>query len=407
MPPESGRVLITDGILRAALAVCRALGSRGVEVSCADQTRLNPTFFSRYCSRRLTFPGPREDPDGFVETLTGFLAREPHELFIPLDPGSIEVVVANRERFEEVVPVALADSASFSTFWDKGLTHRLAERIGIPVPRTVAPSTPEGAVEESRSLRFPVVVKPRSSFAARGLRRARDERELDRVYRAVHRLFPKPLVQEEIPHGPKFGVGCLFDRESRPVATFAQEEVRGYPVQDGVRSGAISSLQRSVWRPDLVDLAVQLLDAARWYGIAEVEFMVDPRDGTPLLMEVNARFWASVRLAALCGVNFPWLLYRVARGETVEPVRSYDAGVLCRALLPYDLLHFLQSPSRWSMRPSFFGRYHGYYASRRDPGPALGFALSAARIVLGQGASAGDPETWERHALAPSTGSAA
>jgi len=56
-------------------------------------------------------------------------------------------------------------------------------------------------------------------------------------------------------------------------------------------------------------------------------------DGTPYLIEVNARFWGSLQLAVDAGVDFPWMLYRLAAGESVPPVDSYRIGIRNRWLL--------------------------------------------------------------------------
>jgi predicted ATP-grasp superfamily ATP-dependent carboligase len=85
-----------------------------------------------------------------------------------------------------------------------------------------------------------------------------------------------------------------------------------------------------------------------------VEFKIDSRDGTAKLLEVNPRFWGSLALAINTGVNFPYLLTLLALGLDFTAVHTYRLGHLCRWLLPGDILHFLQNPNRWRLKPSFF-----------------------------------------------------
>jgi predicted ATP-grasp superfamily ATP-dependent carboligase len=116
--------------------------------------------------------------------------------------------------------------------------------------------------------------------------------------------------------------------------------------------------------------------------------MIDPRDGTPKLLEVNPRFWGSVQLAIQSGVDFPYMLYEWSCGRRVQPVHNYQVGQMCRQLLPYDLMHFLANPDRFSMQPSFFGAHYGHNIfSASDPGPVLGFLLSCSRYLF-------DPDKW-------------
>ena len=66
--------------------------------------------------------------------------------------------------------------------------------------------------------------------------------------------------------------------------------------------------------------------------MAEVEFKVDSRDLTPKLMEINPRFWGSMNVAIESGVDFPYMLYLLAKGEHVDPVFTYRSGVKFRGL---------------------------------------------------------------------------
>jgi predicted ATP-grasp superfamily ATP-dependent carboligase len=165
------------------------------------------------------------------------------------------------------------------------------------------------------------------------------------------------LVQEFIPgHGA--GVFCLYDRD-HAVAWFAHRRIREKPP-----SGGVSVLCESVpVDPVLKDYAERLLRAAEYRGVAMVEFRITP-DGKPYLMEVNARFWGSLQLAIDCGVDFPWLYYRMLMGEKVEPVTDYQVGRRLRWFLG-DLDHLL--------------------IRLRDPAETLGDKVSAVGRFLGTG----------------------
>jgi predicted ATP-grasp superfamily ATP-dependent carboligase len=120
-----------------------------------------------------------------------------------------------------------------------------------------------------------------------------------------------------------------------PVAWFAHRRLREKPP-----AGGVSVLCESVpVDPVMRGYAEGLLSAAGWFGPAMVEFRVDP-DGKPWLMEVNGRFWGSLQLAIDCGVDFPWLLYQLCRGDQVAAPEHYEVGRRLRWLLG-DLDHLL------------------------------------------------------------------
>ena len=64
---------------------------------------------------------------------------------------------------------------------------------------------------------------------------------------------------------------------------------------------------------------LRFLQAINYYGLAEVEYKLDPRDGKFKLLDVNVRTWGFHSLGAAAGVDFSYLLYADQVGEPVTP----------------------------------------------------------------------------------------
>ena len=222
------------------------------------------------------------------------------------------------------------------------------------------------------SIPTPAVIKPRISSGSFGIVYVRKREDFLSCYQSVHERYPFPLIQEWIPDGGgTFGMAALFDEASNIKAAFVHEKLRMYPVQGGP-----STLREGVEHPQIMKLGLSLFKSLNWVGVGMVEFKVDPRDGIPKLMELNPRFWGSLQLAIVSGVDFPYLMLRMAREESFEPVLHYTVGKRCRWLLLGDILHFLSNPHRFHLHPSFFDfsdpntSYDIF--SRDDPLPLLG-----------------------------------
>ena len=84
-----------------------------------------------------------------------------------------------------------------------------------------------------------------------------------------------------------------------------------------------------------------------------VEFKVDPRDNKPKLMEINPRFWGSLSLPILAGVDFPHLLYKLVTNRKVEKVNSYKLGIRSR-WLGGDFLNLIHSKNKFKSMIEFF-----------------------------------------------------
>src|SRR5919197_644583 len=377
--PETA--FVTDALLRKSVVVCQSLGRHGVSVSAGSTTRLSPTFFSRYCRGSMLYPSPSTQPDAFVETLLDYLRRNPHDVLIPTDDASLAACSRHRADFERVTRLPIPEAAHLAYGLDKARVMQLAERLSIPHPKTALPTGGDEVAELAGRLGSPLVVKPRSSSGGRGIAYVGPGDDATKAWTRVHGQHPFPMLQERIPSGPKFDVCVLMDERGHAVASFVQKELRHFPLRDG-----LSTMQESVWRPDLVERAVSLLRAMGWFGLAEVEFMQDPISGETLLLEVNPRFWASIQLAIACGVDFPYLLYRLATGQPIKESHAYTVGRRCRWLVPGDLLHFLVNPDRMQLDPPFFDFsadgmiYDGFYPE--DKRATLGVLLSTAHYLF-------------------------
>jgi predicted ATP-grasp superfamily ATP-dependent carboligase len=324
----SGRILVTDGEQRAALAVVRSLGRAGFTPLVAETRRPSLAGVSRFAAARFGVPDPLETPDRFAQAVSE-LSRDLHvDLVLPVTDASVLAVLGIRDRLGRAV-VPFPSLAAFQRISDKQAVHLEASRLGLGVPAQCTVSDPASAAAlDVGSLAFPLVVKPARSTAETGGRRiklgvsyAGDGRALrDRLAALPVEAFPVLLQQRIV--GPGVGIfGLLWD--DRLVASFAHRRLREKPPAGGV-SVYCESIAAD---PALVERSRALLERFGWRGVAMVEYKLDAATGVPYVMEVNGRFWGSLALAVDAGVDFPRLLVELALGRAPAPVRTYRVGV--------------------------------------------------------------------------------
>lgn len=381
-----GAVFVTDAQMRSSLAVIRSLGKQGLDVTAGEETRCATGVFSRYCRRGLVYPSPKKAEERFIGYLLDTLRSGEIDVLFPVADACLKPIVDHEEEISRYTRIALPPRDIFMAGYDKGTTLRIAMENGIPCPRTFFPESPDDAAGIAEKIDYPAVVKPRVSSGRRGVRVCRDSQDLVQAYAASASEFGPVVIQEFIPYGGELGVYTLLNAQSEPRAVTVQRRIRSYPI-----SGGASTLRETIKDErsrEAVGIALRLLKAMRWSGVAMVEFRVDARDGSLKLMEVNPRFWGSLNLSILSGVDFPYLLYRMVMDGDIEPVLDYQEGVLCRWLLPGDILWYLSAPKTWENLKEFL-RFDtpDDILSLHDPGPTLGFALATARYAL-------DPDMW-------------
>jgi predicted ATP-grasp superfamily ATP-dependent carboligase len=351
-------VLILDGNENQAVACVRSLGQARHTVRVGSSANWSKAGMSRWCSSSFRYPDPAESSK-FIRSIVEEVQKHPGSLILPMTERTTLPISAHREELiaAESSLILPPHSVVLRTF-DKLQTTELARSLGIAVPQTVLLQGGESSDGIALQLRFPIVLKPRSSFedTQQGRVRAtgrplyaRDAHELEIAWQAVRSRASSALVQEFVP-GEGTGYFALMHHGSMR-AEFAHLRIR-----DVHPSGSGSSLRVSV-RPDpaLRASGLKLLESIGWHGVAMVEFRRRP-DGTLVFMEVNGRFWNSLALPIYSGVDFPALLARMAEEGDIAPVQSYREGVRCRWLLG-DFRHLV---AVWRGAPSGFpGRYPG------------------------------------------------
>jgi predicted ATP-grasp superfamily ATP-dependent carboligase len=86
--------------------------------------------------------------------------------------------------------------------------------------------------------------------------------------------------------------------------------------------GRAATYVETIEHPEIEELSERFLRAINYYGLVEVEFKQDPRDGRFKLLDVNARTWGFHSISGPAGVDFPYLLYADQRGIQVERNRA-------------------------------------------------------------------------------------
>lgn len=332
------KVLILDANQRSALAATRSLGKRGVYVTTADETPRTLAGSSKYCQDRMTYPSPHRDPERFLATLRTEISQRQIGVVFPMTDVTVSLLVSHSDSLGSVqIPCPSLDSYEIAS--DKWSTYNLAVRLGIPTPVTHDLSSEKNLSIALEDLSYPVVLKPSRSprqydphWTNMSVRYASSAEELRAIVRTLEIAPDQPVLAQQYVTGEGRGVFALYDR-GKPLCFFSHRRVRERPP-----SGGVSVLSESVpVDPYLRDLTQRILDTLSWHGVAMAEFRVSS-DGTPYLLEINARFWGSLQLAIDAGIDFPWLLYQLATGEAINSTPNYAIGVRSRWLLG-DLDH--------------------------------------------------------------------
>jgi D-aspartate ligase len=306
---EPGAVVIGGDY--QGLGIVRSLGRRGISVVVVDDER-SIARHSRYTAAALRVPDLR-DEEQTVETLVRLCREQELEGWVvyPTREETVAALARHRDELKRCfrIPTPRWDVTKWA--WDKRNTYRRAAELGIPAPRTWYASHLDEvrAIDGEPPFAIKPAIKERFIYATKCKAWRADSRaELVARFRDAAALVgtSEVIVQELIPgSGRRQLAYCAFFKDGRAHSSMVVRRLRQHPPE----FGRASTFVETVDLPELEKLSERFLRSIDYYGLVELEYKHDERDGRYKLLDVNARTWGYHTVAQRAGVDFPYLLY--------------------------------------------------------------------------------------------------
>ena len=321
MPPVLVMHLHYSGI-----GIGRNLRSSGVEVHGLSSEARAPAALPRVFRRVHLVPHSRDDPEALCQRLLE-IRRDYSDspVIFPTCDADVYFLARFAEQLAPHYRLPPGREA-LPQLMDKLNLANMAERLSVPVPKTMTCTCERDVLEVGLSLRF----RSSSSRVARtngtkkvfwialapARRSCQTPGELVTEYRHLAIVSAEILVQEYVPGEDSDIVVCCcyIDERGQLLGHFTGRKLRQSPPLFGT-----GCLLEAASVPEIVSLSQRLLQGSGYSGIAEVEFKRDPASGRYMLIEVNTRHWDQHQLGTLVGVNLTWIAYQKATGRKPEP----------------------------------------------------------------------------------------
>jgi predicted ATP-grasp superfamily ATP-dependent carboligase len=356
------------------LGLVRSLGRHGIPVVTLSD-RYSLPGVSRYSQRCLSWPnGNQAQQADYLLALADRQRLSGWTLF-PTSDESAAVIARHHAALGDRFVLTIPPWEIFRWAYDKRLTYQLAAQLGVDHPVTHYPAS--RAALADLECTFPAILKPaikegHNAFTSGKAWRVEDRRELLAEYERASALVPPEtiMVQALIPSGTtaqlSFAALCL---EGRTLASVVAQRTRQFPSDFG-----IGTFVETLDRPEIEAPARRMLAGMRHSGLMEMDFIRDERDGRYHLLDMNARPWSWHALGRRAGVDFPYLLWRLAHGERVRERRG-RVGARWIHLVP-DVQTALHQIRRGQMSVhhylrSILGPMEGAVFALDDPLPGL------------------------------------
>lgn len=358
------------------LGIVRSLGRRQIPVCVIDDEK-SIARFSRYTTHAIAVPSLREEQQSVDAILSvGHRLGLNGWVLYPTRDETVAALAHHRSLLTDFFRVPTPRWETVKWAWDKRHTYQLASELDIATPRTWYASCLKDL--EQITLDPPFAVKPSVKehffYATKAKAwRANNHAELRTLFlRAQEVVGPgEVMIQDVIPgDGRQQFAYCAFFKAGRAIGSMVVRRSRQHPPEFGRASTFVETIDL----PILEELSERFLRAIDYYGLVELEFKLDPRDGQHRLLDFNARTWGYHSLGCAAGVDFPYLLFADQAGKPVRSCRG-QAGVSWIRLLtdvPTAVLEIVGGRQDWRDYLRSLGRFHvEAVLSLEDPFPGL------------------------------------
>lgn len=284
---------------------------------------------------------PQIYDDGYVEFLLAYCKKESVSAIISLFDIDLPILSRHRQLFaENGIVVVVPDYEVTQICNDKWLTHKFLCRVGLPqIPTFISLDDVRRSLENG-DVAFPLVLKPRWGMGSIGIYIVSDWKELDVLYRKLHRdIFDTYLkyesnadadsciiIQEKIV-GQEYGIEILNDMHGNHVATFAKRKL-------AMRSGE-TDIAEIVSSFDFESIASKIAKSLKHIAMLDMDCF-KLKDGSIFVLELNCRFGGQYPFTHNAGVDVPLQIVKWLNGGGTDlRLLSPQIGVRsCKDITP-------------------------------------------------------------------------
>ena len=244
---------------------------------------------SRFCASYRTSAASgngEQDHEVMLHEIEEIVRRNGIDVVFPSDDVSTRLLTSVGDRLP-VRSTPLPDLATFDLLNDKWNFTRFALAHGVRVPQGWSYDRREQLRRDllSGALDLPVTVKPTNQSGSRGVLHLRDRGEIGQIDEIDYQPI---LVQRHIV-GETIGISAIC-RDGK-ILTHATQR------RDDRRFQLFAN-------PDLVDNVARLAAATRLNGPANFDAVLEDKSGLAYIVECNPRFWFTIYMSMIVGLNF-------------------------------------------------------------------------------------------------------
>lgn len=275
---------------------------------------------------------PKAIEPGYVDALLEICKKEKVDVLIPGMSNELAKLWDSRSKFEEIgTVVSLSNKESIEITTDKYKFYTFLKENNLPVPRFALIKNSEELLEACTYCGYPdrpVCVKATNLSGSRGIRVIKSDvsrfdilfgEKPNSMYTTMDELqatlrekgsMPEMMAMEYLP-GVEGSVDLIGENGKVLYAGYRESTVN---------LASIPQVAEVKENDEAIGIATKVCEALKIDGNADFDFKED-ENGHPVLMEVNPRVAATMKIFKNAGMNLPYLRIKQLLGEELPEVQ--------------------------------------------------------------------------------------
>ncbi len=241
---------------------------------------------------------------------------------------------------------------------DKWDTYNLCIKLGIPTPKTALLERESNVEFVVNSFSFPVVIKPRHSYASKGIHFFQNSKAL-KEYIFKKRILNNNYILQEVISGGELHDVALCAKEGKTFSILTQQRLVSFYDFGG---GGI--INKTTYEPQLMEYAKKIAKYMNWNGLLEIDFIF--KDNKYYLLECNPKVWGTTYLTTKAGLNMiQQMVDMLAFNKQTYFTFNYEVGLLYKWIFPECFASWFQKPRTIKrILRRFLNTFRNYNAKR-------------------------------------------
>lgn len=268
-----------------------------------------------------SFVSPLIYSDEYIPSLLDYCKKYRIDILISLFDIDLLVLSKNKDKFEEIgTKVIVSDESVIDICNDKWKTYVFLKTNGFNVPKTFSSINDVKHALAVGEISYPVIIKPRFGCGSISVSKAWDNDDLSYLSKKGNRDvsnsylkyesadFEEKLIYQECLDGQEYGADIINDLDGNFKSIIIRQKL-------AMRAGE-TDIAKLVEEP-LIEYELERLGKLTRH-ISNMDCDIFLVNGSPYILEMNARFGGGYPFSHMGGCNLPLAIVKWCSNEPVD-----------------------------------------------------------------------------------------